>query len=134
MLQSFSRESIIGRQLIISLHHTKPKPNENLVKLNKENIEVIEKNPVDKEDIIEELDGKITTELLSTQREQFEKEIRSLKDIKATKGKAASIFTLKNNIVGHKKTKQEATVVKDPETGKEINEAEEIKKVCLAYF
>ena len=64
--------------------HTNTKPNENLVKLNKEKIEVIEKNPVDKEDIIEELDGKIATELLSTQREQFEKEIRSLKDIKAT--------------------------------------------------
>ena len=72
--------------------HSKPKSNECLEELNNEKIEVIEKNPMNKDELIEELDSKITAELLSKQRERFEKEIKSLKEIKATKGKAASIF------------------------------------------
>ena len=113
--------------------HSKPKSNECLEELNNEKIEVIEKNPMNKDELIEELDSKITAELLSKQRERFEKEIKSLKEIKATKGKAASIFDLKNRIVGSKKADQEATVVKDPATGKDVHEPAEIKKVSLAY-
>ena len=41
---------------------------------------------------------------------------------------------MKNNIVGHQKAEQEATVVKDPESGEEIYDAEEMKKVSLAYW
>ena len=56
--------------------HSKPKPNENLDKLNQEKLEVIESNHANKENIIEDLDEKIATELLSTQRKQFEEEIK----------------------------------------------------------
>lgn len=64
---------------------------------------------------------------MSTQRENFEKEIKALKDSKSKKGKSATIFALKNKMcVGKKKGAQEAVVVKDPNTKGEIYEPEEI--------
>ena len=65
------------------------------------------------------------------QREQFEKELKSLKETRSMKGKSASIFELKNRIVGKKKVEQEATVVKDPETEVEITDPAEIRKFLL---
>ena len=112
---------------------SRKKPTNVIANLNKEKLTVIEDNPDDKEELIERLDEQISTQLLSTQRENFEKEIKALRDSKSKKGKSATIFALKNKIVGKKKGVQEAVVVKDPNTKVEIYEPEEIKKVSLAY-
>jgi hypothetical protein len=79
------------------------------------------------------VDQKISEILLHEQRNNFEKESTALKDLKLKKGKSASIFDLKNKIVGKKKMEQEATVLKDPTNNQEVTDPEEIKKVSLNY-
>ena len=69
--------------------------------------------------------------LLSEQRKTFETELQLLKDVKNKKGKSASIFALKNKVVGMKKMEQEATIIKNPTDGKEVTEPEQIRKVSL---
>ena len=54
----------------------------------------------------------MTENLLKEQRNNLEKELESLKELKMKKGKSASIFALKNKIVGKKKLEQEATIIK----------------------
>ena len=49
------------------------------------------------------------------------------------KGKSASIFALKNKIVGKKKLEQEATIIKNPLNNEEVTDPDEIQKVSLAY-
>ena len=74
------------------------------------------------------MEQKISEILLHEQRNNFEKEITALKDLKIKKGKSASIFDLKNKIVGKKKMEQEATVLKDPTNNQEVTDPEEIKR------
>ena len=53
--------------------------------------------------------------------------------MKREKGRAASIFKLKENIVGAKRSPLEPFAVIDPQTGFEVMEPEAIKGVCLKY-
>ena len=82
---------------------------------------------------IKEIDEKMAGNLLTEQRKNFEEELKSLKDIRRTKGKSAMVFNLKSKVVGNKKVKQEATTLIDPKTKKEVNTPEEIKRVSLDY-
>ena len=49
------------------------------------------------------VDIKMDENLLCDQRKNVEKEMKHLKDLKYRKGKSASIFSLKNKVVGAKK-------------------------------
>ena len=71
--------------------------------------------------------------LQQKQREQFEKELKTIKDVKARKGKSAAIFVTKERIVGPKSAAQEATVLTDPKSGAEVSTPSDIKCVSLDY-
>ena len=94
------------------------KANEELEKLQKKKCVAIMDNKSDLEDELEKIDIKMAENLLCEQRNFFEKEIKHLKDLKYRKGKSASIFSLKNKVVGAKKVEQEATVIKNPKDDK----------------
>ena len=53
---------------------------------------------------------------------------------KSKLGRAGSVYKMKNEIVGHKKVKQEATAVRDPKTNELIVSKEKIKEVTLDYM
>ena len=53
--------------------------------------------------------------------------------MKVKKGKAASVFNLKDKIIGSKKKQQEPAVIKDPNTKKIVTNIEEIKRISLKY-
>ena len=54
----------------------------------------------------------------------FQKEIDQLKDVKNKKRKSASVFKLKENIVGNKKQNQESIAITNPETKKLVFDQE----------
>ena len=56
-----------------------------------------------------------------------------LKDMKTNKGRAATVFNLKDKIVGSKKQQQEPAVIIDPSTKKSVTDTEEIKRISLKY-
>ena len=91
------------------------------------------KNEVYIDEKIKDIDDKMTAKLLKTQREQFEKELCSLREVKTSKGMSAAVFKLKEKIVGPKSTKQEATVLIDPQSNLEVNTPEDIKRISLQY-
>ena len=67
-------------------------------------------------------------------RRQSEKLELAINNIKARKlGRAGSVYKMKDEIVGHKKAKQEATAIRDPITNKLIVSKERIKEVTLQY-
>ena len=88
---------------------------------------------VDLEEKVKLIDEKIATTLLQKQREQFEKELKTITDVKARKGKSAAIFVTKERIVGPKSAAQEATVLTDPKSGAEVSTPSDIKCVSLDY-
>ena len=105
-----------------------------LDKLQKEKKEILNKNEGEsKDEELNIIEDKITEVILTKQREGFEKELKSIKDIKVTKGKSAAIFKLKGKITGLKSSCQEATVLVDPASGEEVTTPEEIKRVSLQY-
>ena len=110
------------------------KTNKELKTLQKEKFNLLKtQNTKERNDEINELEDKITKEVLSNQRMKLEKEIGILKDIKSKKGKSAVIFNLKDKIVGKKKAAQEATTMKDPKTNKELTKRKDIKEAALSY-
>ena len=82
---------------------------------------------------IEDLDLNIVDALETVNKENFEREIKSLMKIKTTKGKAASIFKLKERVLGSRKTAPEPTVMHDPRTDTLVDSSQKIKKVSLQY-
>ena len=70
------------------------------------------------EEELNEVNEKLTVKYLQEQREDLEKGYKSLKETWKDKGRSASIFKLKEIVVGPKKPQQEPTSVKDPETKK----------------
>ena len=114
----------------------KPKADKVLVELQQKKINCFEEEDNDdesKENKIKELDLKIAEHLITEQRKQFEKELSSMKELRKSKGKSALIFNLKDKVVGKKKAGQEATVLIDPKTNKEVNTPAGIKKVSIDY-
>lgn len=65
--------------------------------------------------------------------EEKAKIITAIKETKEMKGKAAAIFKLKDDLLGNKKAAQEPTVLINPDTMKEENTVEGIKKISLNY-
>ena len=82
---------------------------------------------------MEEIEEEIASEILKNQRQDIEKRLAGLKEIKDARGPTAAIFHLKEEVVGKKKTGQEACTVVDPNTGNNVFDHEEIREVCLEY-
>ena len=110
------------------------KLDKDLVMLQREKVELIKKaNSSDVEASVDKINEKMASIIQFNQRDAFEKEMADLRDVRRCKGKAASIFNLKEKIVGSKKTQAEAVVVRDPASGKDICDPTQIKKVSLDY-
>ena len=77
-------------------------------------------NPDDSstEEAVEIIDKEIVKELENQQHEQMTREINKLEKILKSKGSAARVFTLKGDIVGSKKSSQEATAINHPKQEK----------------
>ena len=105
------------------------KGNKEIIDLQNRKYDAIEKadTPADE---LEEIERKIAENLLVEQRKNLEKEFNNLKDLKSRNGRSASIFELRNKVVG--KMEQEATVV-NPIDNKKVTEPNEIREVSLAY-
>ena len=58
-------------------------------------------------------------------------EIKFLTQTKDTKGKAATVFKLKEKMFGEKRSKQDIIAITDPETNKMVTNTEEIKSITL---
>ena len=104
--------------------------------LQKEKTEVFNSkvlSPDDVDEKIQDIDDKLTATLVSKQRETFEKELNTLRDMKKSKGKAAVVFNLKEKIVGSKGVATEAVTIVDPKTKAEVNNPIDIKRVSLQY-
>ena len=85
------------------------------------------------EEKIKEIDSQISLNLLKKQREAFESELESLRELKKSKGISAAVFRVREKVVGPKSSKQEATVIIDSKTNLEVSTPEEIKRVSLQY-
>ena len=59
--------------------------------------------------------------------------MKKLETIHEIKGKAAAVFSLKDRVVGSKKTPQEQVVIIDPKTGNEATDPKEIKRISLEF-
>ena len=115
---------------------SKLKISKELESLQREKVKLCDSNDnfnSDIKDKLAEIDGKIAASLLKKQREVFETELKELKDLKTTKGKAAAIFKTKNKIVGSKTIDSEAVVVFDPITKTEVYRPDDIMRVSLEY-
>ena len=102
------------------------KGNKEIIDLQNKKYEAIEKADTTADEL-EEIERKIAENLLAEQRINLEKEFTKLKDLKYRKGSSASIFELRNKVVGKKKMEQEATVVKNPTNNKKVTEPNEIQ-------
>ena len=98
--------------------------------LNKEKACIIKNGNAEE---LSEVNKKLTVNYLQEQREDLEKGFKSLKETWKTKGRSASIFKLKEIVVGPKKPQQEPTSIKDTESKKEIFDVEKIRNKSLEY-
>ena len=87
----------------------------------------------DTDDKLKEIDSKISLNLIKKQREAFEHELDSIRELKKNKGTSTAVFKIREKIVGSKSTKQEATVIIDPKTNIAVNTPDEIRRVSLQY-
>ena len=113
-----------------------PKLSKEISNLKKKKQELVVKNPsgdTKTELEIENIDKEIVKELASSQKEHLDHEIVKFEQILKSKGNAARIFSLKNEIVGAKKISQEPTVIKNPASGEMITNPEEIKETVLKF-
>ena len=75
----------------------------------------------------------ISKELQANQKVKVNEELKQLKKIREEKGKCASIYSLREKILGKRKTKEEPTAIMDPETKKLIFKPSEILRVSVEY-
>ena len=80
-----------------------------------------------------DLEEKISKELQKKQKQNIENEISNLKSIRESKGKSASVFRLKEKIVGKKKASDGPSVVLDPKTNNPIFKPSSILKASVDY-
>ena len=66
--------------------------------------------------------------------DRLEKDAKYLENLKANKGKAASVFGLCDMVLGKKKVSQDQVVLIDPDTNTEVNTPTDIKRVSLNYI
>ena len=93
-----------------------------------------EKSSASTSEEMEKVDAKIADKLLGMQRDQYEKKLEHLKEIKKVKGKTAAIFKLKEKVVGTKKEGMESVSMNDPKTGQMIYDPEKLKQASMNYL
>ena len=115
----------------------KPKTSREVVALQKEKAKLFGgvegKDNLIYDEQVKKIDEQIAVNLLKIQKDAFEKELKALKDIKTSKGKAAAIFKTKAKIVVPKSLAPEAVVLIDPITKTEVTTPDNIKRVSLDY-
>ena len=109
------------------------KNNKEFMKLRYEREQLIKEDKKENEKQIVAIDNKMTSKILSKQREYLEKELKQLKEMRNNKGKAAAIFNLKDKVTGKKKSGQEAITMKHPGSNEVLSNKNEIKKAALNY-
>ena len=82
---------------------------------------------------VKNINDELSAALLTNQRTCLENELTLLKSIKVNKGKSAAIFKLKDDILGTKKSEQEAASLIHFKTGVELTNAKDIKAASLQY-
>ena len=80
-------------------------------------MKIVNDTPANKSMMVEDIDNKMTSVMRKIETTKFEKDIKALEYLKQTKFKSASIFALKDKVVGTKKAQQEQIVIIDPATG-----------------
>ena len=81
---------------------------------------------------VKEAIGKEMVEVLQKiQSEFFENEVKSLVETKHLKGKTASIFKLRDRVLGSKISKPDQVILKDPKTERIVTKPHEIRNVLL---
>ena len=96
-------------------------------------VESHQKEKISNESNNGELDKKISIALDKVNKANFDRELKSIFETKQKKGKAASIFLLKDKVIGSKKVRSEPVMIEDPEAGIPIDTPEGIKSVSLEY-
>ena len=94
---------------------SKTRTNKKLDELHKKKDSIIKNTSKDNQAAeLETVNNDIVNTLKEIQRAQYEKEIASIQELRACKGKASAIFCLKDRILGNKKSPQEPVVLLDP--------------------
>ena len=105
--------------------------------IQKEKVKIFEKktgeNHLEFAAKVESIDKRLSSALIGQQRESFLARMESITKLQKQKGRSAAVFNLKDDVIGHKKTGQEATILIDPITRKEVTSPFEIRRVSLDY-
>ena len=102
-------------------------------KLQREKVLVKDSDDQSTKNKLKEIDIKLSNALNAVDRKNLERDIGNLQNVKKSKEKSASVFKLRENILGSKKREMEPVVVIDPDTGERADTPEEIKRVSLNY-
>ena len=81
----------------------------------------------------DEIDVKLGNALSRLNQKKLEEECDYLERTEKAKGKSASIFSLKERILGRKNSPSESQAIEDPSSGFLIREHDKIKEVTLKY-
>ena len=87
----------------------------------------------DSSNVIQTIDSEMASVIKAMQQQKFSNEIKTLEELKRTKGKAAATFKLRDSILGAKKNPLEPIILIDPITGEEVNTPNEIKRVSVEF-
>ena len=77
------------------------------------------------------MDENIAIALKDVEKERLERDIKHLENLKKNKGKSASVFGLRDTVLGKKKVTPEQMILKDPETDEEVNTPDGIKDIIM---
>ena len=80
------------------------------------------------------LNQNIVSLLKVIENDRIERDVKHLKNLKDKRGKAASVFGLRDKVLGKKKVCQEPVIIIEPTSGEEVNSPAEIKRVSLEYL
>ena len=81
----------------------------------------------------EKIDRDIASTLKQIQSNKYEKDIKKMEDLKNGKGKSATVFWLRDEVIGKKKHKMDPIALTDPKTGFKVFNPTDIKRVSLDF-
>ena len=93
----------------------------------------VNKNDDDNTEKIDAIDEQIKSVVLGEQKLEFEKKVEKLRNVKLRKGNCAALFSLKDDLISEKKSRQVAATLIDPFTNIEISDRKQIKDASLKY-
>ena len=95
--------------------------------------EKVYSEPTVKRSEVEKVESDLNKKLIELQREDLEKEVKTIKATIAQKGRAAAMFKLFESVNGPKKLGQDPVAMIDPKSNKLVFDPSEIKKISLEY-